>query len=292
MRSPDFDALRSFATFADKLNFTHAASELHISQPALFVKIQELGEILGFPLYRKIGRRLELTEQGKLVARFAREMIGRSAAFMDELQTGSDNSRVVLVAGEGTFLYLLGEPIRDYLKTRSNLKLITSNREGIIDAVQSGKADLGVSSLESVPSDCESRLLYRAEQLLVMPQDHALARKRTLRIADLEAHALIVPPPERPQRQMLSTILQSEGIQWKVAVEAVGWEVTLQFVKLGLGLAVVNSICKIPRGLVARKLTELPQVHYHLFHLRDRANSGPVSHLKEILINSQRRSRN
>src|ERR1700722_7117781 len=111
MDSPDLDALRAFALFADKLNFTHAASELHISQPALFVKIQDLSETLGFALYRKIGRRLELTEQGKLVARHAREMMGRSDAFLDELQTGSDNRQVVLAAGEGTFLYLLGEPI-------------------------------------------------------------------------------------------------------------------------------------------------------------------------------------
>lgn len=284
MKSPDLDSLRSFAVFADKLNFTHAAAELHISQPALFVKIQDLGEILGSPLYRKVGRRLELTEKGKQVARFAREMLARSAAFLDELETGSANSQVVLAAGEGTFLYLLGDPIRDYLRSRSNLKLITANREGIIDAVQAGKADLGVTSLEACPTGCQSQVLYRADQVLVLPQNHPLAKKRTVKLRDLENCQLVVPPPERPQRQMLAAHLQSQRVNWQVAVEAVGWEVTMHFVKLEVGLAVVNSICQLPRGLVSRKLAELPQVHYHLLHLRGLAKSGPAAQMKELLL--------
>ena len=52
------DALASFAVFADHLNFTRAAEELHISQPALHVKVRKLSESLGRPLYRRAGRRL------------------------------------------------------------------------------------------------------------------------------------------------------------------------------------------------------------------------------------------
>ncbi|URN00095.1 LysR family transcriptional regulator [Actinomadura madurae] len=43
------DALASFAVFADHLNFTRAAEELHISQPALHVKVRKLTETLGRP---------------------------------------------------------------------------------------------------------------------------------------------------------------------------------------------------------------------------------------------------
>ncbi|WP_433478061.1 helix-turn-helix domain-containing protein [Spirillospora sp. CA-142024] len=64
------DALASFAVFADHLNFTRAAEELHISQPALHVKVQKLAENLGRPLYTRQGRRLTLTSTGEQVARF------------------------------------------------------------------------------------------------------------------------------------------------------------------------------------------------------------------------------
>ncbi|TMQ90362.1 LysR family transcriptional regulator [Actinomadura soli] len=43
------DALASFAVFADHLNFTRAAEELHISQPALHVKVRKLADTLGRP---------------------------------------------------------------------------------------------------------------------------------------------------------------------------------------------------------------------------------------------------
>ncbi|MFD0541615.1 LysR family transcriptional regulator [Actinomadura luteofluorescens] len=55
------DALASFAVFADHLNFTRAAEALHISQPALHVKVQKLADTLGRPLYTRQGRRLALT---------------------------------------------------------------------------------------------------------------------------------------------------------------------------------------------------------------------------------------
>ncbi|MFX7764155.1 hypothetical protein ABTK05_21075, partial [Acinetobacter baumannii] len=64
---------------------------------------------------------------------------------------------------------------------------------------------------------------------------------------------------------------------------------TLHFVQLGLGLAIVNSICKLPRSLVARKLPELPPVLYHLFHLRDRAKSKTVADLKDAILATARK---
>jgi DNA-binding transcriptional LysR family regulator len=63
------DALASFVVFADHLNFTRAAAELHISQPALHVKVRKLAEALGRPLYRRDGRRLVLTADGEAIRR-------------------------------------------------------------------------------------------------------------------------------------------------------------------------------------------------------------------------------
>ncbi|MFC0532151.1 helix-turn-helix domain-containing protein [Phytohabitans kaempferiae] len=54
------DALSAFAVFAEHLNFTRAAAELHISQPALHVKVAKLARALDRPLYHRSGRRLGL----------------------------------------------------------------------------------------------------------------------------------------------------------------------------------------------------------------------------------------
>jgi LysR family transcriptional regulator, low CO2-responsive transcriptional regulator len=163
MQKPlNLDALRSFVVFSETLNFTHAAEALHISQPALHVKVQDLSEALGVPLYRKIGRRLELTEQGKNVARFGREIDQRTESFAHYLRTGSFEQSVTLAAGEGAYLYLLGETVSDFArKTKFPLKLMTSNREGVVDLIQSGKAHVGVASLESIPDGFDATLLCK-----------------------------------------------------------------------------------------------------------------------------------
>lgn len=287
MKDLNYDAVISFGVFAEKLNFTHAAEELHISQPALHMKIQDLSSSLKMPLYRKVGRRLELTEAGKLLARFARELSSRTSSFLNELEGGEDDEPVILAAGEGAYLYLLGEGIRQFLKKPScRLKLLTMNREGIIDAIQSGKAHLGVASLETVPAGFESKILARVEQVLVMPKKHPLSEKDHVRLKDLAGAKLIVPPEDRPHRQMLASALQSANVSWVPAVEANGWELMMHFVRLGLGLAVVNSNCVPPAGLIAKPLLELPRIHYHIFHLRGAAKQLKQSQLKQLLLES------
>jgi DNA-binding transcriptional LysR family regulator len=52
----DLSSLEAFVVFAEKMNFTRAAEELGISQPALHVKVRKLGESLGVSLYRREGR--------------------------------------------------------------------------------------------------------------------------------------------------------------------------------------------------------------------------------------------
>src|SRR3954471_22114344 len=106
------EALAAFAVFADHLNFTRAAGELRISQPALHVKIGKLGRALGRPLYHREGRRLVLTAEGEAVARFARAHDERLAHFLAEFAGIAPRRPVVLAAGQGAYLYLLGDTIR------------------------------------------------------------------------------------------------------------------------------------------------------------------------------------
>ena len=65
------DAVRSFAVFAEHLNFTAAAAALRVSQPSLHVKISKLAAALGADLYQRQGRSLRLTAAGERLAAFA-----------------------------------------------------------------------------------------------------------------------------------------------------------------------------------------------------------------------------
>lgn len=64
----------------------------------------------------------------------------------------------------------------------------------------------------------------------------------------------------------------------------------LRFVLLGLGLAVVNEFCRLPRGLVGRPLGGLPQLHYFLLHRPGVDRLEHVLRLKKSLLESAARA--
>ncbi len=282
------DWLQAFLAFSESMNFTHAAEGLHISQPALHVKISKLSDWLGQPLYRKLGRNLVLTPAGERVAAYAREERERSLAFVEELRTGIGRAPVMLCAGTGAYLYLLGPAISQFSGQGDwPLRLITGDRDRTLQLLMSGEAHLGVTALDAVPEGIAAEDLVAVEQVLALPRDHRLARRRKLRLADLQDQALVVPPQDRPHRVMLNQMLADAGVSWRVAVEAGGWELMLHFVGLGIGLAIVNGCCRLPPGLIAKPLEALPRVRYQVLR---RAGSQPHAGVAELrrrlLLNS------
>lgn len=282
------DWLEAFLIFSESMNFTRAAEQLNISQPALHVKIRKLADYLGYPLYQRVGRNLSLTPTGKRLADFAREQHERSDAFLEELQTGIKHWPVTLCAGDGSFLYLLGPAISKFTaQSKHPLSLLTGNREKSLELIHSGEAHIGVSFLDAVPPGIQTELLTEVEQVLVFPRAHKLAKKKAISLFDLEGEALIVPPANRPHRTMLNHMLSDVGISWDIAVEANGWELMLHFVKLGIGLAVVNGCCKIPNGLIAKPLKQLPRIRYQILYREEGLQHSGAQELRKFLLASR-----
>lgn len=262
MDSLSLESLRAFSVFAEELNFTHAAQRLSVSQPALHTRIQALAKNLGTVLYYRTGRRLLLTPKGSELADFAREVEVRVGDFGRRFRE-EEEMPVVLGAGQGAYLYLLGPGLRAFREAHPlrKLRLVTADGPTSADWVRSGRVHLGVGGGEA--QGIRRLPLGRFEQVLVLPKEHRLARARRVRLQDFQGLELIAPPAPRPQRRALEQLLL--GLDWKVSAEATGWDMVLHFLTLGFGAAVVNSFCPIPKGFVARPLEGFPQVEYSLY---------------------------
>jgi len=279
--------LEAFVAFAEHQSFTRAATALHVSQPALHVQVKKLSEALGVTLYRRKGQRLVLTADGKRVAAFGREMRDRTRELADELAAAGRTDPVVLCAGEGAYLYLLGEGIRRFVAHGgAPLKLLTRDRESTLEAVRGGEAHVGVASLDVLPDDLDARPLTDVGQILVLPETHPLAEKRRGCLVDLAGARLVVPGPDRTGRTAWRwpAHCSRRACPGEVAVEANGWELMLRFVELRVGLAVVNACCRIPPALTTRPLAELPRQRYYVLRRPGTRAKGAAERLASTLL--------
>lgn len=280
----DGELLRAFAAFAARLNFTQGARDVGLSQPAFFERIRKLSGLLEAPLYERDGAALRLTEQGVRVAAFAREELARGETFVRGLRGELRPETTVLAAGEGSFLFLLGPALTRFAASGAALRPLTLGAPATCEAVLSGEAHLGVAVLDLVPRGLEASDVLSTGLFAVMRGDHRLARKRSVRLAELASEQLILPPEGRSHRDFVGRAVARSGAPLRPPIEADGWPLMLQFAALGLGVAVVNGVCALPPGVAARPLPELGVVGYRLLRRRGAALSADTERLAGFIL--------
>jgi LysR family transcriptional regulator, low CO2-responsive transcriptional regulator len=254
------DGLRAFAVFAEHRNFTAAAAVLHISQPSLHAKIRKLAAALGTDLYERDGRRLRLTASGERLAGFASDSRRRVEEFTRELEHGPPT--LTVAAGRGALLWVVGESIGRISRAGRQIHVITADRDAAVAALASGRADIAVIANDPPPRHLHAVQVGSYRQTLMVPARHPLARRRQVRLADLDGQALVVPPSGRAHRRALERALLDADVAWRVAAEVDGWDLQVHLTALGVGATVVNGCVRPPKGVAAVPVTDLPTVRY------------------------------
>lgn len=211
-------------------------------------------------------------------------MIERTRSLQTQLgQRGAD--RVVLAAGQGAFLYVLGPALKKFCaKDKKRLSLITASQSEALEQIRTGRAHLAVTVLQSVPKDLMVTRLKRITSLLVVPLKHPLANKKKIRLDDLDGVELILPPEPSPMRSDISAVLRSKGIELNVVIEATGWEMMMHFSSLGLGASIINALCPIPKSLRAIPIDGLPPVDYFLVFRKEQYFFPALVQLRDAIL--------
>jgi LysR family transcriptional regulator, low CO2-responsive transcriptional regulator len=280
-----FEWLESFRVFSEEMSFTRAAEIRHISQPAFFRQIQNLSDHLRLKLYIKDGRNIRLTGSGEEVAVFAREISERVNRFKRRLDLSIPAPEIILAAGQGSYLYLLGRALKSFNHVgRCKLKLLTTNRDETLQHLRSGSAHIGVTVMSELPDDLWGSVIRRIKPVLVVHETHELAKQKRISIDKLRELDLIAPPEPSDLRATLTALCREFGFTPKIAVEASGWELMTHFVSLQLGATVVNSCCRLRKGLIGIPITEMPSTDYYLVHRREQYIFDELQLFKQEII--------
>lgn len=184
--------LAYFLAVADELHFGRAASRLGIAQPALSKAIRKLERRLGISLFERTSRVVTLTTAGQVLAREARTALDAvSAATARTRRAGTRDPHLVLAIKPGGDAGLLPAVLADYESESGVLPIEVVFAGDRASMLREGQAD---AALLYTPADdvrgLDTETLMSEAPVAVLPMSHALARRPSLRMADLECERL------------------------------------------------------------------------------------------------------
>lgn len=241
--------LRAFCYTAHVGSISRAAEKLFLSQPSVSLQIQALEREMGTELLERRGPKIRLTPEGKILYEIARPMVQgidtlpeTFAAHCGNLESGELN----VAAGESTILYILPEVISQFAETYPGISLKLHNvtgRDGMA-MLRADEVDFAVGSMLEVPEDIGYHPIFVYQPVLITAPDHPLAgMKDEITLEDIAPHGLILPPRHLSTWRIVDLVFQQHNLNYRVALEAGGWEVIKKYVQLGLGISIVTSIC-------------------------------------------------
>ncbi|MDN6177491.1 MAG: LysR family transcriptional regulator [Micrococcaceae bacterium] len=252
--------LRYFVAVAEEMHFNRAAARLLIAQPALSQQIQRLERELKTRLFTRTTRSVELTETGKVLLVAARKVILESEQALRSIEQAVEGRTGLLRVGfvGSAALNLIPRivpPLRiQYPGLELELHELTTEQQ--LGALESGTLDVGiVRDGESLPG-ITARELTREPLIVALPDDHPLARRPSLALADLSEAGFVVFPRDQVSRlyDVISALCLHAGFRLRVAQEAIQFPTILGLVAAKTGIAVV------PEGMRALQLAGLRYV--------------------------------
>ncbi|WP_242910849.1 LysR family transcriptional regulator [Actinomadura terrae] len=223
----DLPGMRAFVAAAEELHFGRAAARLFLTQQALSKRVRRLEAALGAPLFERTTRSVELTPAGYRLLPLAREALASFDAAVDAVRGVSVPLRIDVFHERFTPV----EVIREAIAPFPDLTVEPSMRQGLaaavpallrreIDAAFGYANDLGLPW----PDELERRLFSLVPLYAFVSDDHPLASRRTLPMAELASAGLVMPDPAGATewRAFLTRFTSEFGIPLRFSEPAIG----------------------------------------------------------------------
>jgi DNA-binding transcriptional LysR family regulator len=267
--------LRAFRLVAQHHNFTRAAETLFITPSGLSVLIKELEGRVGFRLFDRTTRRVELTSHGKeLLAVIHRNLeeldaaianIGRSARSREHCITLGTTP---LVAAN-----ILPPAMREFRKLRPDVKiqLYDADLPTLIKLVESGKLDLSLGIFKAMP-DIHREPFFRFSLMVARAAGDDTQSRRATTWSALDAEKLISLSPGHPHQQLIDKQLSKAGVKAKIKTVVNLLDTQIALVEAEEGIAVIPSFgmpaCRNRKVTVSPLINPVVRFDFHMIRRR------------------------
>jgi DNA-binding transcriptional LysR family regulator len=240
--------LRTFLAVVDHGSFSEAGRVLGVSQPAVTMQIQALEADVGATLLDRAYRKVDLTEAGRTLLPYARQVIEEieeARTALDQL-SGIVSGRLSVGAsttpGQYVLPRVLGGFLREYPEVGVSLRVHDTSE--VIAAVESGEADLGMTGAEVHGARVHYERLGSDDLLMICPAGHRFASRSNVTFAQLTDEPFIVREEGSGTRMAAEDVIRHAGVdpgELKVVMELGTNEAIVSAVEGGMGIGVVSA---------------------------------------------------
>lgn len=240
--------LRYFVAVAEELHFARAARRLHMAQPPLSRQIKQLELELNARLFHRADRKVQLTEAGALFLPQARETLMQAERAMRVAQRAARGELGLLniaTPSSMPFTGILPAMLRAYRASFPKVQLLLQEM-GIAQqlvGLSNGELDIGFIRLPAThfPQGIVAHRILKEKIYVVLPEDHPLARREGVELADLSGEPFIMYPTDLGGGlyDITMTLCRKAGFAPRIEQEAKTVPMAVSLAAAGLGLALV-----------------------------------------------------
>ncbi len=259
--------MRIFLSVIEENSFTKAARKNNVSQPATTITINQIEDIVGAPLFKKVGnvRQTQLTEEGEKVSEAFRRLVMSYDFAVQDLNFRNVKKKITKVSIQQNLSnYFSHDYTDELLKIFSTYKLEISEfcRNEVISSIRARQADIGfVDGFVDDPTMDYVQAAVVTMGLLFNPEAHPVVSTGAhVEWSQIDCKVMILSKINRATHEQVKSRVDEAGISLSAAVETDSPYMVSEMVKAGHCAAIMPPCC-VPANAADQGLRFLPIVN-------------------------------
>ncbi|MEO7622365.1 MAG: LysR family transcriptional regulator, partial [Gallionella sp.] len=284
--------LQVFESAATQLNFSLAARQLYLSQPAVSMQIKQLEANLGLPLFEQMGKKVFLTEAGRELFHYSRnitqQLADMEAAFNEMKGLGKGKFTLSVVNTANYFTpKLLARFCQQFPKI--NVILQVANRDAVLKQLADNSTDLAILGQPPDGLDISAESFLDNPLVVIAATNHPLAKLKRVKFARLATETFLSREQGSGTRSAMERVFTQYKIQPHISMKMETNEAIKQAVQAGMGLGIL-SLHSVELELETKRLAMLNVEHFPLLrhwfvaHRSNKRLTSAALAFKEFLL--------
>ena len=266
----DMRHLKYFMEVARLKSFTRASETLHVSQSAISKMIKDLEGELGFNLFDRSSKQIELTDTGETFLLHTTEVVTLFNNLIVEVESAAklDKGKIVIglppITGATRFAQLLGEFKKKFQQI--DIALFEYGSKTIEQGIQNGSIDIGIICNIPDSSTYHSFALSNDPLWVIASPEHRISKFTEVDLASLRDEQFVMYREDFSLHHAIVNGCVSAGFKPRIIFETTPRELMTQIVATNLGVALLpgKTCAELDHKTITAIPLVRPQIHHHM----------------------------